>query len=145
MATEYRTFDIPGGIAGEDFSSAGGLLGAGGTGQYLFVACNGTKDTYVHYKNDNPTSGQVPVGISQNNPKNGGELAIRALGLSKVVAGGVLNPGQEVGSDANGRAVAKGGTLTGANLGDFVMGVVDDPAGAAGEIASVLLIGRYRV
>ncbi len=148
MATEYRIYDIPGGIAGEDFSKAGSLTGndGGGTacGQYLFVCQTGTEDTYVHYQNDNISSGRVPVGVSQNDPKSGGELAVRALGRSKITAGGTLAIGDEVGSDSAGRGVKKTATTTGANLGDFVMGICTHAA-AVGELAGIEMIGRYRV
>jgi hypothetical protein len=149
MATEYRIYDIPGGLAGEDFSATGGLLGNDGSGavsgQYLFVAgVIGTDDTYVHYKNDNITSGLIPVGVSQNNPVLGDGLAVRALGRTKITLGATVLSGQEVGSDANGRAVVKNATTTGANLGDFVMGVCTH-GGAVGEIGQMELIGRYRV
>lgn len=149
MATEYRVYDIPGGIAGEDFSPLGALTGNNGAGtacgQYLFVTQNGVEDTYVHYQNDNAASGRVPVGISQNDPKSGGELAVRALGRSKITAGsGGMAVGQEIGSDSAGRGVVKNATTTGANLGDFVMAICTHAA-AAGELGGCELIGRYRV
>lgn len=145
MATEYRIYDLPGGIAGEDFSPAGVLTGNNGAGtacgQYLFVKSNGTEDTYVHCSAANDT----PIGISQNDPKSGGELAVRCLGRSKITCGsGGLAVGDEVGTDAAGRGVKKNATITGANFGDFVMGICTH-AGAAGEIGAVELIGRYRV
>ncbi len=87
----------------------------------------------------------MPLGISQNDPKSGGELSVMLLGRSKIVAGsGGMAVGQEIGSDSAGRGVAKAATLTGANLGDFVMGVCVCAA-AVGECGSVELIGRYRV
>lgn len=149
MATEFRIYDYPGGIAGEDFSSAGSLTGRdngdGATGQYLFVCLNGTQDTFVHYQNDNHASGRVPLGVSQNDPKNGGELAVRCLGRTKIVAGsGGIAVGDEVGSDSAGRGVTKNATTTGADLGDFVMGICVCAA-AQGETGSIELIGRYRV
>lgn len=149
MATELRCHAYAGGIAGEDFSVGGGLTGQNGngdaSGQFLFVCLNGTQDTFVHYANNNPTTGYVPLGISQNDPKLAGELSVMLLGRSKIVAGsGGIAIGQEVGSDSAGRGVAKAATLTGANLGDFVLGVCVCAA-AAGEVGSVELIGRYRV
>lgn len=149
MATELRLHAYAGGIAGENFSSTGTLTGFnngdGATGQFLFVCLNGTQDTFVHYQNDNSSSGRVPLGISQNDPKSAGELSVMLLGRSKIVAGsGGMAVGQEIGSDSAGRGVAKAATLTGANLGDFVMGVCVCAA-AVGETGSVELIGRYRV
>ena len=149
MATEFRVYDVPGCIAGEDFSPAGTLTGNNGNGtacgQFLFVTQTATKDTYVHYQNDNISSGRVPVGVSQNDPKSGGELQVRALGRSKITCGtGGLAIGDDVGSDSAGRGVKKTATTTGANLGDFVMGICTG-AGAVGEIGQIELIGRYRV
>lgn len=149
MSTEYRVYDYPGGIAGEDFSKGAGLTGQDGagnaSGQFLFVCLNGTEDTFVHYQNDNITSGRIPVGVSQNDPKSGGELAVRCLGRSKITAGtGGIAIGQDVGSDSAGRGVAKYATTTGANLGDFVMGICVHAA-AVGELGVIELIGRYRV
>lgn len=149
MGTELRVYDLVGCIAGEDFSPAGSLTGNNGNGtacgQFLFVCLNGTPDTYVHYQNDNPASGRCPIGVSQNNPKSGGELNVRALGRSKITVGaGNLAVGDEVGSDSAGRGVKKAGTQTGAQLGDFVMAICAK-AGNTGEIADIELIGRYRV
>lgn len=149
MATELRLHAYAGGIAGENFSSTGVLTGFnngdGATGQFLFCCLNGTQDTFVHYQNDNSSSGRVPLGVSQNDPKSGGELSVMLLGRSKIVAGsGGIAVGQEIGSDSAGRGVAKAATLTGANLGDFVMGVCVCAA-AVGETGSIELIGRYRV
>lgn len=150
MGTEYRVYDLVGCIAGEDFSPDGSLTGQDGAGnacgQFLFVCQdNTTVDTYVHYTNNNAASGRVPVGVSQNNPPSGGELQVRALGRSKITVGaGNLALGDEVGSDSAGRGVKKAGTLTGAQLGDFVMGICVK-AGSTGELADIELIGRYRV
>jgi hypothetical protein len=144
MATEFRIYDYPGGIAGEDFSSAGSLLGQNG-GQYLFVASSGVLDTFVHYQNNFPLTNKRPAGISQNNPKNAGELAVRSLGRSKLTAGAAVSVGQEIGSDSAGRGVAKSGSQTGANLGDWVMGWAASAAGGVGELFSIELCGAYQV
>lgn len=148
MGTEYRIYDIPGGIAGEDFSKAGVLTGNDGAGnacgQYLFVCQNATEDTYVHYINDNAASGRVPVGVSQNDPKSGGELSVRMWGRTKITAGsGGMAIGDEIGSDTAGRGVKKTATTTGANLGDFVKGICTHAA-AAGELGGIELV-HYRV
>lgn len=149
MGTELRVHAYAGGIAGQDFSPGGGLQGAVNlglaSGQFLIVALS-AEDTFSIYTNDNPTSGRVPLGISQNDPKLGGELSVMLLGRSKLVAGaGGLAVGDEVGAEAvTGRGVKKAATLTGANLGDFVLAVCVTPA-VQGAYASVELIGRYRV
>lgn len=140
MGTEYRVYDYPGGIAGEDFSPAGALTGYTG-GQYLIVAVTDVEDTFVHYQNNYPITDNPPVGVAQNNPTNGGQLAVRLLGRSKVVAGvGGLAIGDLVGSDAAGRAVKKRPSQTGANLGDWVLGWCSHAA-AVGEVAGIELSG----
>lgn len=152
MGTEYRVYDYPGGIAGEDFSSTGSLLGQSG-GQYLFVAPKaangvsgaGTEDTFVHYQNNYAVTDQPPVGVSQNNPTSGGQLAVRCLGRSKVTAGAAVSVGDLLGSDSSGRAIKKRPSQTGANLGDWILGWCSHAAGAAGEIADIELVGAYQV
>ena len=144
MATEFRIYDYPGGIAGEDFSTAGALTGYSG-GQYLIVAFSGVEDTFVHYQNNYPITDQPPMGVSQNNPINASQLAVRCLGRSKLVAGsGGLAVGDLVGSDTAGRGVKKRPSQTGANLGDWVIGVCSHAA-AVGEVAGVELIRAYQV
>lgn len=150
MATGFNLYSYSGGIAGADFSVGGGLTGQNGngnaSGQFLFVALDGiTEDTFVVYKNDNITSGLIPMGISNNDPKIGGQLSVQCLGRSKLVAGaGGMALGWEIGADAAGRGVRKQATLTGANLGDFVMGICNCAADV-GNVGAVELIGRYRV
>jgi hypothetical protein len=47
-----------------------------------------------------------PIGILQNAPTAGVEAEVVIVGGSKVVAGGTLDEGNSVGTDANGKAVA---------------------------------------
>lgn len=153
MGTEYRVYDYPGGIAGEDFSSVGALSGYNATGQYLFVAFQptngvsgaGIEDTFIHYKNNYAATNQAPVGVSQNNPTNLGQLAVRMLGRSKITAGAAVNVGDLLGSDASGRAVTKNPSQTGANLGDWIMGICSHAAGGVGELAGIELDRKYQV
>lgn len=140
MAWEFRVLDIPGQIAGEDFSAAGVLTGYNSTGQFLAVKNNGTANTCVHCS----TVTDRPIGISQNNPVNASALQVRALGVTKWIAGGTVSPGDEVGTDTAGRCVKRDAGITGADIGDYAMGVVLEGA-ATGELATVLLAGVYRV
>lgn len=145
MSTTYPVYTLTGAIAGESFAKGGGLTGQDGngtaSGQFLFVKGNGTLDTFVHCNADN----DKPIGISQNDPINGGELSIMALGRSKIVAGvGGLALGNEVGTDTAGRGIAKNTTTTGSDLGDMVMGVCVKAA-LVGEIADIEMIGRYQI
>jgi len=46
------------------------------------------------------------IGVVQNKPAVGAAALVRFLATTKVVAGGVINPGDWVTSDANGKAIA---------------------------------------
>ena len=140
MAWEYRTLDIPGQVAGEDFTTGGPGHGAGGTSQFLAVKCNGTANTHVTCT----AASDRPSGISQNNPASGAALQVRALGVTKWVAASTVSPGDEVGTDTQGRCAKRDVGITGADIGDYAMGLVLEGA-AVGELATVLLTGPYRV
>lgn len=78
-----------------------------------------------------------PIGVLQNKPTAAGRAAqVRVAGTSKVVAGGTINVGDYVKSDANGKAIA---TTTN---GDEVLGIALESA-AANEIFEVLIL-RFR-
>lgn len=141
MAWEKELFDIPGILAGEDFTSAGGLSGYNSTGQFLFVEMSGNV-TVKHY--DGTNTSKIPVGVSQGNSKSGAALQVRNRGVSKVMVGAAnLAVGVEVGADSAGRAVVVNPTATGAQFGKFVLGVVLEAA-SAGDLATVLLDRTYR-
>ena len=142
MAWEARVFDIPGQLAGEDFSSAGGLQGYQGTGQFLFVKVQKPNPNMIVHCNNHKDR---PIGVSQGNPVAGDALQVRQLGVSKVVAGAQVFAGQSVGTDNNGRCVNKNETSTGADYGDFVIGTALEGALAAGNLATVLLQSPYRI
>lgn len=145
MAISYPVLDIPGGIAGVTFAS--GLTGLNSTGQYLFVKMHtenpdvgGTAFTFSPCT----ATSDDPIGIAQNNPASGAGLAVRALGLSKCMAGGTVRAGDEIGTDAAGRGVVIAATSTGANYGRHVCGVAMEGA-ASGELFTIALIRHYRV
>lgn len=130
-------------LAGEDFSSAGSLSGYQSTGQFLIVKQRDdrTAFTVTHCSNHHDR----PLGVIQNNPKSGDAAAVMVAGETKIVAGGAINPGDSVGTDGSGRAVRKNETSTGADYGDFVIGVARDAVTAAGQLVTVLLTGTYRI
>lgn len=144
MAIELPLFFLPGLVAGEDFSATASspLTGYKSTGQYLFVKQNNNRDalTVVHCNSVKDR----PLGIAQTNPQNAQAISVMQAGISKVVAGATLTPGDEVGTDSAGRAVKKNPTSTGANYGDYVMGQVLEGA-AVGELATVLIGMPYRI
>lgn len=142
MAWEAPVQDIPSAVAGADFTGVNGgtTHGYQGTGQFLLCKLSGDS-TYVPCSN----LFDVPVGISQTNPKSGDAIQMRVLGVSKVMVGvGGLLAGNLYGSDANGLAIAKGPTATGANLGQYVLGYVVEGA-AAGALATVYVAPPYSV
>lgn len=137
MAWERPIMDIPAAIAGSDFSTGNGF---NNTGQFLFVKLS-ADSTYVPCT----STKDIPIGVAQNNPKANDGLQVRVEGVTKVFVGsGGLNAGDEVGTDAQGKAVKKGVTATGANLGDAVRGICVE-GGAAGALATVYLISYYRI
>lgn len=142
MAWEVPVLDLPGQIAGADFSSTGGLTGLGGTGQFIFVKmAPGINDTVLPCS----SAKDRPVGVSQGNSPLGVALQVRAIGVSKIVAAAALAAGDPVGTNSAGRAIKKAETATGANYGEFVAGLVLEGVAAAGSVATVLLQSPYRI
>ena len=77
----------------------------------------------------------TPIGVLQNNPNVGEAATVAVIGLSKVVAGGILAPGDLIGVDATSRAVKL--TLPAAT--SFIIGQVEQAAAAAGQVASAVI------
>lgn len=106
---------------------ARGSLDPNGGKQFYFVDITGAHQAGL------AGAGGDAVGVLQNKPQRVGEAATVAIrGVSLVVAGAVLAPGDKVSSDANGKAIKTTGTNL--SLGRVVLGV-----GAVDELASVLL------
>lgn len=94
------------------------------------------------------TDGEFAVGVLQNNPAADAAATVEHVGgggVTKIVAAEALTPGDFVGTDTQGRATVVQHTNTGADLGDFALGLVVQGAAAAGEKASILLFGAFRV
>jgi hypothetical protein len=93
------------------------------------------------------TDGERGLGILQDTPGSGEAGDIMLMGISKVVVGTgeTLVAGQHYGVDANGEAKTIEATVTGADVGDHVLGVVLEGA-AAGELATVTIgLNTYTV
>jgi hypothetical protein len=86
----------------------------------LVTVCNGAGDT--------------PIGVLQNAPKQGQEAEVLVVGGTKVVAGGSVDCTSIIGTDANGKAVAKN-TST-----DFRVGRIIDATGAADGVTVSAII-----
>lgn len=143
MAIERPVLDLPGIVAGEDFSAAGALTGFQSTGQFLFVKIptNGADFTVVHCNSHRDRM----VGIAQGNSVAGDALQVRAIGISKCIASAAVKRGQSIGTDNAGRGIAKNETSTGADYGDWVAGVALDSVAAAGSLFSLLMSLPYRI
>lgn len=76
-----------------------------------------------------------PIGILQNAPVSGAEAEVVVSGGSKVNAGGTLDEGNSIGTDANGKAVA---LVQGTDTTKYIVGQVLS-AGASGEIVTVVI------
>ncbi len=106
------------------------------TKQFYFVF-----QTAVAFNVNVPTAdGQFAFGVLQNKPISG-EAATVECGLgaiTKMVLGGTVAPGDFVGSDASGRAIAKQPSFSGADLSDWILGQCLE-GGAVGEIGTIRL------
>lgn len=96
--------------------------------QYRFVKVTGSRKAGLAGADD------VVVGVLQSKPQVvGQEATIGIRGVSNVMVGEVLNPGDLVVSDAEGRAVKAGVDATALGV------VIESTAKAANQLASVLL------
>lgn len=139
MAWECPVLMLPGLIAGSSFATGNGY---NSTGQFLFVKMS-ANDTVV------PCSAltDIPLGVAQTNPASGDAIAVMVMGVSKVYvgAGGLtIDSDTFVGTDAQGKAVMKRPTSSGANYGNYVRGIALETANA-GELGTILLIGPWTV
>lgn len=108
------------------FPGARGSLDPNGGKQYHFVDITGLHQVGLC------ATGARAVGVLQNKPQIEGEAAtVGIYGVSWVVAGSALAPGDFVSCDANSQATKTVGAA--ATLGRVLIGA------GAGEIASVLL------
>lgn len=100
------------------------------TNQYLFIVVDG--DGLAALAGD----GEPAIGVLQNKPgeatdEEGEAASVRVYGVSKVVAGETIAPGEEVASDGNSKAKVAGS-------GDRVCGVAL-LGGDVDEIISILI------
>lgn len=119
MAWEVPVLDVSL-IASDDFTD----------NQFYFVKVN--SDGEIELAGD----GEAALGVLQNKPGEATEAAgeaasVRVYGVSKVVAGETIAAGEEVASDADGKAKV-------ATLGDRVLGVAL-LGGDMDEIISIVL------
>ena len=103
--------------------------------QYRFVVQE--DDDEVRLAN---ATGDVPLGVLQNNPATGEAAVVRINGTSKIVANDALTVGtfvknEYVGAADNGKADEADTDK------DIVRGVVIMAAGAEDDVAGILLLG----
>jgi large exoprotein involved in heme utilization and adhesion len=116
MAWELSLFDVSF-EAGEDLSEA----------QFLAVALNS------HGKVVKAKSNTLPIGVLQDNPKEGQAANVRMLGISKVVAGGAFAIGDVLTADDDGRLIA-------ASTGDYPIGLALEAAAQAGQVVTAFIL-----
>lgn len=107
--------------------------------QYYFVKIDGDYSVGLC-----DTDGEFPIGVLQNEPTSGQAATVEMAGATKVVAAEALTAGDFVGTDANGKAKIVQSTNTGADIGDWLVGIVIEGAGAD-EIATIKLGFAQRV
>lgn len=107
--------------------------------QYYFVKISGDYTVDVC-----SVDGEFAFGVLQNEPASGQAATVECTGISKVVAGEALTAGDLVGTDANGKGKIVEASNTGADIGDWAIGVCVQGAGAD-EIASVKLGISHKV
>lgn len=123
MATENSVFELTGMTADADLS----------TKQFFFMKQGSTNKRVGLASVD----GEVVDGVLQNKPNAAGQAAdVMALGITKVVAGETLAAGDLIKTLSNGKAGVAEGTVTGADVGDYVIGRCLIGA-ALDEIASI--------
>jgi len=117
--TVYKTF-----IAGADLTGKENLF-VELTGEHTVDVCNAATD--------------VPIGVLTDyyRAEQGQSVTVAIGGTVRVKAGGAINAGAWVGTDGNGKAVAKTAD------GDVVRGIALEAASADGDIIEVFLIGPF--
>jgi len=116
MAFEGILMNIPGIVAGSDLSAK----------QFHAVKLTGELAIGV------AGSGDLALGVLQNDPLQGDASAVAYAGVSKVKTGANVAVGNRLAPDASGALVPAGS-------GDFPIGVALE-AGVSGDVISVLLI-----
>jgi len=76
-----------------------------------------------------------PIGVLQNAPTSGGGASVMLEGISKVIAGGDLAPGDLVGTDGSGHAVKYS---PGTDTTKYIVGTALATA-ASGDITSIAI------
>src|SRR5690606_14845824 len=114
--TVYKTF-----IAGADLTGKENLF-VELTGEHTVDVCKGAMD--------------VPIGVLTDyyRAEQGQSVTVAIGGTVRVKAGGAIHFGSFVGTDGNGKAVAK------TEDGDVARGIALESASADGDIIEVLLI-----
>jgi hypothetical protein len=131
MAFESNLFSVPGLVANADLSSYQHYL-VKQTSADLTVALN-------------DVAGGDCIGVLQNKPDAANKPAqVMSHGVTKVVAGGTVTASDLLKSDASGRVVKATRSLTGADVGDAVVGRCLT-AGTVGTKISMLLLNGVTI
>lgn len=108
------------------------------TKQFYFVKLN-TSGQVVAIAADT----DVPIGVLQNEPNTGEAAIVMRLGVSKIVGGADLSIGNQIGTSATGKAVAR---AVGTDTTKYVVGICELDNTADGGIisASVNCLAPHR-
>lgn len=119
-----QSLDLPGLLAGADLSSAQfhWVKLASTAGEV--VACNATTDH--------------AIGILQNDPTDGQAAEVRVLGVSKLVGGGSISAGNDVGWNSTSRGAARSAA------GSRSAATAVETVTTDGDILTVVLHGYWR-
>ena len=126
MAWESPLYKLPAAIAAADYRTT--------SKQYYCVTKNATNNQVALATTD----GEIFIGVLQNEPLSGAAAEVTCIGVTKVVAGETLTAGDYWGTDSSGKAKIVEHTNTGADIGDYIAGVVLEGA-AADELATVTI------
>lgn len=110
------------------------------TKQFRFVKMSGALTVDVC-----GVDGEFAVGVLQNKPTSGKEATVETDGIAKVVCSEAVTAGSLVGTSSDGRAKIIDPTSTGADTGDWALGVALDTTTGQNQMLTVKLGINYRI
>tara|TARA_Y100001938_G_C8073324_1_gene424446 strand:+ start:1670 stop:2050 length:381 start_codon:yes stop_codon:yes gene_type:complete len=96
--------------------------------QYKFVKLSAGKAVLCSAATD------IPVGVLQNKPASGAAATVAVSGVTKLLSGGTISSGDQLGTDGSGT----GDTKTSADTTEYVCGTALADA-SSGEVLSALI------
>ncbi len=117
-------------ISGGTFSlpASGDLSGK----QFYFVKLAATPTACVVCS----SSLDVPIGVLQNKPTSGHTADIMAIGITKLIVAATPSLDAEIGTDANGKAIAY---TPGTNTVNYIVGRLLEAGAAADDLVTAMI------